>query len=155
MPGSGKTTVGRILAERLGRTFVDLDAVVEQKAGMTVPELFARYGEETFRTYERGAAAEYGRQKGLVIAGGGGIVLSAQNRAALRQNGRVYLLERRLDRLETAGRPLSGGLSALREMASRRQPLYALACDTVMDNNAAPETAAERIREDFYEAACH
>ena len=90
-----------------------------------------------------------------MIAGGGGIVLSAQNRAALRQNGRVYLLERRLDRLETAGRPLSGDLSALREMAARRQPLYALACDTAIDNNAAPETAAERIREDFYEAACH
>lgn len=155
MPGSGKTTVGRLLAEKLGRTFVDLDAAVEEKAGMTVPEVFARRGEETFRSYERDAAAEYGRQKGLVIACGGGVVLTARNRAALRQNGRVYLLERRLDLLETAGRPLSKDSAALWEMAARRGPLYALARDAVIDNNAAPEAAVERIREDFYEAAGH
>ena len=155
MPGSGKTTVGRLLAEKLGRTFVDLDTAVEEKTGMTVPEIFEKYGEKTFRAYESEAAEEYGRQKGLVVAGGGGIVLSARNRAALRQNGRVYLLERRIDLLATEGRPLSGSYAALREMAARRQPLYALACDATVENNAAPETAAQRIREDFYEAACH
>ena len=74
MPGSGKTTIGRGLAKALGKQFVDLDEVIEQKAGCTIPDIFARDGEVAFRAIEAQTAAEVGRGSGQVIAcGGGGI----------------------------------------------------------------------------------
>ena len=155
MPGCGKTTLGRMLAERMNRTLVDLDAAIETCAGMTVPDLFERYGEPTFRKLEAEAAAETGKKKGLVIACGGGTVLTAENRAALRQNGRVYWLQRPVERLETVGRPLSTGQTALRAMLTQRSPLYALAGDVAVANNGSPAETAEQILEDFYEASGH
>ena len=155
MPGSGKTTVGKLVAERLGREVVDLDAVVAERAGMSVPEIFAAQGEAVFRKMAADAAADFGKQKGLVIAGGGGIILTAVNRAALRQNGRVYCLERPLESLSTANRPLSKDLETLKQMAEARAPLYALASDVTVPNNRTAADAAAAILEDFYEAACY
>lgn len=155
MPGCGKTTIGRMLAERMNRTLVDLDAEIEARAGMTVPALFERYGEPAFRKLEAEAAAEAGKKKGLVIACGGGTILTAENRAALRQNGRVYWLQRPVEQLETAGRPLSAGQTALRAMLEYRSPLYALACDVAVANNGSPAETAEQILEEFYEASGH
>ena len=155
MPGCGKTTVGKLVAERLGREFVDIDAVVAERAGMSVPEIFATQGEAVFRKMEADAAADFGKQKGLVIAGGGGIILTAENRAALRQNGRVYCLERPLESLSTANRPLSKDLETLKKMAEARAPLYALASDVSVPNNRTPAETIAAILEDFHEVACY
>ena len=109
MPGSGKTTIGRGLAKALGKQFVDLDEVIEQKAGCTIPDIFARDGEVAFRAIEAQTAAEVGRGSGQVIACGGGIIKTSGNVHALRQNGPVLWVQRPVNRLATAGRPLSKG----------------------------------------------
>ena len=153
MPGCGKTTVGQMLAEKLGRELVDIDAAVAERAGMSVPEIFASQGEAAFRKLETETAAEVGKRKGIVIAGGGGIILTAENRAHLRQNGRVYCLERPLESLSTADRPLSKDLETLKKMAEVRAPMYALASDATISNNRAPSETVAAILEDFYETA--
>ena len=153
MPGSGKTTIGRGLAKALGKQFVDLDEVIEQKAGCTIPDIFARDGEAAFRAIEAQAAAEVGRGSGQVIACGGGIIKTPGNVRALRQNGPVLWVQRPVNRLATAGRPLSKGREALLEMEKERFPLYERAADLIVENtaafDAAVQTALQKTKEYF------
>lgn len=153
MPGCGKSTVGRALAARMGRPFVDCDGEIERRAGKPIPEIFARDGEAAFRELEAAVIADVCREKGRVIATGGGAVLRGENVRAMRQNGVVLLLERDIASLSMDGRPLSRSLDALREMRQMRGPLYCAAADAAIDNNAAPEDAVARAEEAFYEAA--
>ena len=152
MPGCGKTSVGRALARELNRPFIDLDEEIVRRAGRSIPEIFRDDGEAAFRRMEAEIIAETGREKGRVIATGGGAVLRADNVRALRQNGRLLFLERRLDALSMDGRPLSKSLPALKQMWLEREPLYRAAADAAIDNNAAPGEAVARAREAFYEA---
>ena len=152
MPGCGKSRIGRALAERMGRQFVDLDGEIERAAGMSIPEIFADQGEDAFRALESRVLAEVCREKGRVIATGGGAVLREENVRAMRQNGRVLHLLRALDALSMDGRPLSKSREALRAMWRVRGPLYAAAADVEIDNNAAPEDTVARAQEAFYEA---
>ncbi len=149
MPGSGKTTVGGLLASETGRELVDTDERIVARTGKTIPEIFAEVGEPGFRTIEREVVAEVSRERGLVIACGGGAVLAPENRAALRRNGRVYCLRRPLERLATDGRPLSGDLERMRAMEAVRRPIYADASDCTVDNCADPADAAREILADF------
>ncbi|MCL2107189.1 MAG: shikimate kinase [Oscillospiraceae bacterium] len=128
MPGCGKTGLGEYLARESGREFVDLDAVIERRAGMTIPEIFAAKGEEAFREMESALALEYGARTGLVIAAGGGTVLREENALALRQNGRVLWIQRDSAMLARAGRPLSSGAD-LSQMEKARRPFYQAAAD--------------------------
>lgn len=153
MPGCGKSTVGRALAARMGRPFVDCDGEIQRRAGKPIPEIFARDGEAAFRELEAAVIADVCREKGRVIATGGGAVLRGENVRAMRQNGAVLLLERDIASLSMDGRPLSRSLDALREMRQVRGPLYCAAADAAIDNNAAPEDAVARAEEAFYEAA--
>ncbi len=153
MPGCGKTTLGRRLAERMRRPFVDCDAEIERRAGRGIPEIFAADGEAAFRALEAQVLADVGREKGQVIATGGGAVLRPENVRALRQNGVVALLERRLDALPTEGRPLSKSPEALAAMWAVRAPKYRAAADFTIDNNGSPEEALARTEEAFHEAA--
>jgi shikimate kinase len=91
--GSGKSTVGRQLAERLGRSFIDTDAVVADRAGRTIAEIFQTDGEAAFRHMESQIIAEVTSAGGAVIATGGGAVLSAENRALMRQDSLVVWLQ--------------------------------------------------------------
>ena len=124
MPGCGKTTLGKLLAEKLGKSFVDMDSVIEQTAGKSIPEIFAESGEAHFRSLETEAARSLGKEKGQVIATGGGVVLRPENMAALGQNGRIVFLQRPLDELAMEGRPLSKDRAALAHMYEVRLPLY-------------------------------
>lgn len=148
MPGSGKTVIGAALAEMTGRELVDLDEKIAQAAGTSIPEIFRRQGEEAFRDLEAEQAARYGAQNGKIIVTGGGIVKREQNRAPLRQNGRLYHIERPTCKLEREGRPLS--LEAdLEQMYRKRLPLYARFRDTVIANSGTEKDAAEQIWGDF------
>lgn len=151
MPGSGKTSVGLLSAQMLGREFVDTDALVCERAGMTIPELFARQGEDGFRALEAQAVAEAGRRSGLVIATGGGAVLRRENADALRQNGFVVLLRRPLWALGTEGRPLSTDIRTLSRMQTERAPAYARCANAVVDNETTIEEAAAAVMEAFDE----
>ena len=92
MPGSGKSSVGRALARRMGRPFVDCDGEIVKRAGKSIPEIFAREGEAAFRALEAAVIADVCREKGQVIATGGGAVLREENVRAMRQNGAVLLI---------------------------------------------------------------
>ncbi len=142
MPGCGKTTVGKQLAEALNRPFVDTDALIEKEAGMSIPEIFEQLGEAHFRVLETQAAAEVGKQSGLVIATGGGIVTRPENYPLLHQNGRIFRLHRDVHLLATDGRPLSQKLHTLYR---NRQGFYAKFADHFVDNGGSIEKTVEDI----------
>ena len=144
MPGSGKTSVGRILAEKTGKKLVDADAVIVEKAGRSIPEIFASEGETGFRSLETEVLAELGKQSGLIITPGGGCVTPPRNYPLLHQNGTVFCLERALDKLPTDGRPLSQ-TTRLTDMYRVRKPMYDRFADYHVDNNGTLEVAAEDI----------
>jgi len=147
MPGSGKTTVGRALAQVLGRPFLDLDADIEEAAGMGIPEYFSKYGEPAFRELEAQRMAHAGLMHGGVIACGGGTPLRADNRLAMRQNGRVYHLVRDISALPINGRPLSLK-GSLEDMWAARRAFYEAAADVTVDARCgADETAAQIAKE--------
>ena len=150
MPGAGKTTTGRELAKLSGRPFVDLDEEIIRRAGKPIPEIFAQNGEAAFRELEARVLTEVCAGSGQVIATGGGAVLRADNRAAMRRTGRVYFLRRMLNQLPVEGRPLSQG-GSLAEMYRVRQPLYEAAADRSVRNDWAAEETAARIWRDFHE----
>lgn len=150
MPGSGKTTVGRAVAKLSGRPFVDLDGEIVQRAGKSIPEIFAQEGEGAFRKLESQVLAEACARSGQIIATGGGAVLLKENRSAMRRTGWVYNLERELKDLPTAGRPLSQA-NDLTEMYRTREPLYREASDLAVWNTTSPAEAAECIWRDFCE----
>ena len=154
MPGSGKTTVGKALAALSGKPFIDLDAEIVRRAGVPIPEIFARQGEEIFRSLESQVLAEVCGKSGQVIATGGGAILRPENRTAMRRTGRVYHLHRDVRQLPTEGRPLSQS-GKLEEMERLRRPLYAAASDVSIENDASAEEAAVRIWRDFCENSGH
>ncbi len=144
MPGCGKSTVGSLLAQRLGRRFADADALIEELAGKPIPRIFAEDGEEIFRNWETKALAQLGKQSGLVIATGGGCVTKERNYPLLHQNGTVFWLQRNLDELPTDGRPLSQA-NKLSDLYAARKSLYARFADHVVDNNGSIDEAAQAI----------
>ena len=148
MPGSGKSTVGRLLADLTGREAVDIDQKIMDRAGCSIPEIFAQGGETAFRALEREETAKAGALTGKILLTGGGVVKTPENYGALRQNGRVYHLLRDLNVLPTDGRPLSQGAD-LAAMWRQREPLYRAFRDVSMDNNGPAAETAQAIWRDF------
>ena len=144
MPGSGKSTVGQLLAEKTGKSFLDADAVIAAKAGCSIPEIFAKDGEAGFRAMETEVLSELGKQSGLVIATGGGCVTRAENYPLLHQNGRIFCLHRDLGKLPTDGRPISQS-NDLESLYRTRKPMYELFADYHIDNNGPAEATAAQI----------
>jgi shikimate kinase len=157
--GSGKTSVGRILADRLGWPFLDTDAEVEREAGRSIRDIFEEDGENRFRDIEERVVRRVSERDGTVIATGGGVVLRSANVEALRKNGFVAhldappetLVERIAGDSSTPSRrpPLLPGnddATEMRRLAEARAPLYAAARDMVLDTSRlSPEEAAEAI----------
>lgn len=134
MPGCGKTTVGRALAEALGRPFFDADEMLERRVGCSCAELLLRAGEEAFRREETAVLAELGKRSGCVIATGGGCVTREENYPLLHQNGLLVRLLREPSRLPVCGRPISRAVP-LPTLAAQREPLYRRFADITIDNN--------------------
>ena len=151
---TGKSRIGRLLADRLGRPFYDTDKMVEEQAGQTVPEIFACRGEEGFRELESACVREAAALDGAVVALGGGAITRSENREAIREAGAVLVcveadvesILQRLSRKED--RPLLAGLTPdqrrrrIEEMLAERAPFYGAAHITVRTSE---ETAAEEV----------
>ena len=150
MPSSGKSTVGRLLAERLGRRFVDTDELITERIGMSIPEYFERYGEATFREVECEVIREISVYGSLVIATGGGAVLREENVSNLKKNGRIYFIDRALaDLAPTDDRPLSRDRSALEELYKKRYPIYRGLCDVRIEVDCDATSVCEKILENI------
>lgn len=144
MPGCGKSTVGKGLAQALNRTFVDADQQIETLAGMSIPEIFAQGGEDAFRRWETQVFSQLGKQSGLVIATGGGCVTRGENYPLLHQNGRIFWLERDLALLPIQGRPLSQ-TNPLPQLYQQRKARYEAFADGIVDNNGPLEETVRAI----------
>lgn len=144
MPGCGKTTVGTAIAQKFNRKFVDSDAVIEAKAGVTIPQIFSQGGEKLFRELETQVLAELGKESNLVIATGGGCVTQKRNYPHLHQNSLIVWLQRELDKLPTNGRPLSQ-TTALDEMYAQRKQFYSDWSDVVLDNNGGSDATVDAL----------
>ena len=146
MPGSGKSTVGAALAASLNRKLVDVDERIVELAGCSIPEIFAKDGEEGFRRIEHQALCQVSQESGLVIATGGGVVTRQENFDPMRQNSLIVWLLRDLSLLPRDGRPLSQ-TNSLTEMFRVREPMYRAAADCIADNNGSVEDTVKQILE--------
>jgi shikimate kinase len=162
MMGAGKTTTGRLVAEKLGWGYLDSDAEVERTTGLTVPELFARDGETAFRDAESDALRRAcASPDAVVVAVAGGAVLRPENRALLRDSGQVVWLRARPETLaarvgDGTGRPLLDGdaAAALISLDSVRRPYYAEVADETIDvDDLAPGEVAAQIVDVWNKAA--
>lgn len=149
MPASGKSRMGRALAKQFSRPFVDIDAEIEKHTGKSIPDIFASAGEKAFRLYEEELTACFSREHGLVIATGGGAVLSEKNISALHQNGVLCFINRPLEQLlcnnNIGGkRPLSTSAETIERLFSTRIPLYLAASDYTILNDGDFSVAFEK-----------
>jgi shikimate dehydrogenase len=148
MPGCGKSSVGKIIAEKLGRELLDSDEEFERMHGITPAEAINTLGEEKFREMETETLALISKQSGKVIATGGGVVTKERNYPLLHQNGVIVFLERELQNLATDGRPLSqrGSLEAL---YAKRAGLYRAFADITVKSTEVKELTADAILSEF------
>ena len=144
MPGCGKSTIGRKLAEQMQREFVDLDEVIAKQYGVSPAEMIRSLGEDYFRQVESTVIKEYGKRSFLVIATGGGCVTRPENYAPLHQNGTIIWLQRDINLLETQGRPLSTNTN-LSQLYCVRQPMYARYSDFQVSNNGSVDKTVAAI----------
>ena len=144
MPGCGKSTLASLISGATGRELVDTDALIVEAEGRSIPDIFASDGEDFFRACEHRAAEAAGKLSGKVIATGGGIVTREENLDALRQNGKIFFIERDISLLSRDGRPLSQGAD-LNAMYEKRLPLYKQFADFTVNNCGAVTDCAKKI----------
>lgn len=150
MPGCGKTTAGKALAQALGADFIDTDQEIVEQDGRTIPQIFQQEGEQGFRDLETAAIARVAARQHAVIATGGGAVLRKENMHLLRQNGRIYFIDRSLDMLETTpDRPLSCNRQDLERRYRERYDIYLASCHRHIPGDSAIEHVVQVIKEDF------
>lgn len=144
MPGCGKSTVAALLGSALHRPVYETDALVEQRAGMTIPEIFALGGERRFRALETEVLQEVGKRSGAIISTGGGCVTREENYPLLHQNGRIFYLQRALSELTADGRPVSQQRS-VQELYAERKAMYERFADETVEETLSSEQKAEEI----------
>ena len=146
MPGCGKSTLAAALGEALGRPVVEADALIAQAAGCSIPEIFAREGEEGFRRRESEVLREQGKRSGIVLSTGGGCVTREENYEALHQNGTIVWLRRDLAALPKEGRPISLR-SDLGELFEKRRACYERFADHTVENDGSVDETLRAILE--------
>lgn len=151
MPACGKSTVGKLLAERLGMELFDLDAAIVKTVGKSIPEIFSESSESGFRELETKVLKEQATQRnGLILATGGGAILKDENVNAMRRNGRIYFLDRPLaDLLPTEDRPLASSAEAIKQRYEERYDLYLATADLRIAVAGDPASVADQIEKDW------
>lgn len=149
MSGCGKTTIGKLLADRLEKTFIDTDEELIKTFGKSIPEVFREDGEEKFRAAEREVVEALSKRNALVIATGGGAPLSEVSRERLKQNAVTVYLTRNVKALDRTGRPLAVSEQRVKEMLAIRDPIYRKMSDLVVSNDTAPQETVEKILEEL------
>ena len=144
MPGCGKSTIGKILSDKLCRSYLDADQEIVADAGTSIPVIFEQEGELGFRKRETQALSKICKTSGAVIATGGGCITKPENYAILHQNGQIIWIQRDISQLPTDGRPLSK-TTVLDDMYAKRKPLYESFADFTVQNNTTPDEVADAI----------
>ena len=148
MPGSGKTSFGEILSEKLGRELIDTDDEVVKKAGMPISDIFEKYGEKQFRDMESEVIRKVSTIGGRIISTGGGAILRDENADALKMNGKLIFLNRSPEELEpTSDRPLADDREKIKRLYEERLPVYKAAADEIINLKGWSESDAYRIWE--------
>ena len=155
MPGSGKTTIAKILSEKTGKKFIDSDFEIEKFCGFSIPEIFKTKGENEFRKIENEILKKISKETGIVLSTGGGAVLAENAYEILKQNAKIYWIKRDLSLLEMAGRPLSKSRAEIEKIHEKRRSIYEKFCDKIIENSGLAENSAQKILEDFYENSCY
>ncbi len=148
MPGSGKTTIGKLLSQKLSRPFIDTDEEIENRCCQSPADIITQYGEERFREIETEVLSDIGRSHGKIISTGGGVCEKYINGLHLGQNAKVIYIDRPLSLLATEGRPLSVNLHSLFE---KRHQKYLDMSDFVVKNASSPEICVDEIVKIFFE----
>ncbi len=156
MPASGKTSVGKVLSQKLNKSFVDSDEKIVEFENKTIPDIFTEFGEAYFRNVEKNVIRDIAMLNSQVISTGGGAVLNPENIENLKANSRIYFLDRPLDMLiTTSDRPLSSNRADLEKRYNERYELYKSSADAIIDGGKTVEEVAKMIEEDFYEYSCN
>ncbi|MBR2042358.1 MAG: shikimate dehydrogenase [Oscillospiraceae bacterium] len=150
MPGSGKTTVGKMLSESLSMEFIDSDAVITEKTGREISDIFANEGEKAFRKIESEVISELSGKTGCIIATGGGAVLDAENVKNLSKNGKIYFIDRPPENLiPTSDRPTASSIEAIKKRYDERISIYRKSADKIICADCTAKEVQEKIMEDF------
>ncbi|MBQ5897114.1 MAG: AAA family ATPase [Oscillospiraceae bacterium] len=150
MPGSGKTTVGKILSEKLGMPLFDSDEIIVKETGREISEIFEKDGEKAFRKLESEAIFTLSGKNGAIISTGGGAVLSPENVKNLSKNGKVYFIDRPLENLvPTSDRPTASDFEAIKKRFEERYDIYCSSADEIIKADCEAAKVAEKIKEDF------
>ena len=146
MPGSGKSAVGKILAEKTGRHLIDTDQLITDQAGKSIPDIFREDGQTAFRNLESAVIRDVSKQGSQIVSTGGGAVLRPENVTALRQNGRLFWLDRNPDALvPTDDRPLADTAEKMKQLYLTREPIYRAAADEIISVTGSPDDTANDI----------
>ena len=150
MPASGKSTVGAILSRQLGREFIDTDDMIVERAGMPITDIFTKFGEKHFRDLEEECVKDASARSSVIIATGGGVPLREENVKALKQNGKLFFIDRPLESLvPTSSRPLSSDRASIEKRYRERYHLYCECCDVKIDASCDADAVAKKITEEF------
>ena len=147
MPGSGKSTIGKRVAKLLEKEFIDTDALIEQKEGKPIPQIFAEFGEDYFRKVESEVLSEVGKLSNKVISTGGGVIKNKDNYFPLKQNGVIVWIDRELDLLASKGRPLSKDKETIKKLFDERKESYEFFADKKIKNDGELSEIAQGVKE--------
>lgn len=149
MPASGKSTIGKAIAEKLGRDFIDTDEEIKNDIKMEISEYFERFGEKAFRDKETEIIKSLSVLSGVVIATGGGAILREENVSALKMNGTVYYMDRPIEQLiPTADRPLASSVEAIKKRYNERIDIYLSTADKSITVTGIVEDAVKQIEKE-------
>ena len=150
MPASGKTTIGRIIAQKLNRELIDTDLLIEKDQDMTIPQIFHQFGENYFRDVETRIIKEAAAKTGTVISTGGGAVLRGENVEALKLSGRIFFIDRDPAALTpTSDRPKAFNREEIMKRYEERYDIYVSTADHIIKSEETAEEAAFEVLEEF------